>query len=443
MIKVITYGTFDLLHCGHRRLLERAKKLGDYLIVGVTADDFDEARGKVNVRQSLSERMEAVRSTGLADEIIVEEYEGQKIDDIRRMGVDIFTVGSDWRGKFDYLSKYCKVIYLERTAGVSSTELRSSIDVKLGLLGCTPFMSKYIKESKYVNGIDVVGACRSTTKKETSGPDAGQIPSMSFERLLSQVDAVYIATEPSSRSKDVARFLSAGVHVLCESPIATTVDERDRLFDLANANGLVLMEAIRPASCTAFNRLSRIIEGGAIGRVLSIDAVCTSMRDYSSGLAPSASWGSVYEWAPTALLPIFNLLGVDCRECKMMSSFDDSGKLDTYTRIVLTFRDAVASAVVARGAKSEGTLVITGTAGYAFVPAPWWKTDYFELRFEDAADNRRFFWQLDGQGIRGQLVDFVRAIDEDGSSLLVADEVSRAIAKIVEQFFNEEGVSRI
>ena len=127
----------------------------------------------------------------------------------------------------------------------------------------------------------------------------------------------------------------------------------------------------------------------------------------------------------------------------MMSSFDDSGKLDTYTRIVLTFRDAVASAVVARGAKSEGTLVITGTAGYAFVPAPWWKTDYFELRFEDAADNRRFFWQLDGQGIRGQLVDFVRAIDEDGSSLLVADEVSRAIAKIVEQFFNEEGVSRI
>ena len=84
MIKVITYGTYDLLHYGHIRLLERAKALGDYLIVGVTADDFDKNRGKINVQQSLSERIAAVRDTGLADEIIVEEYEGQKIDDIRQ-----------------------------------------------------------------------------------------------------------------------------------------------------------------------------------------------------------------------------------------------------------------------------------------------------------------------------------------------------------------------
>ena len=97
MTKVITYGTYDLLHYGHIRLLERAKELGDYLIVGVTADDFDKTRGKINVQQSLMERIEAVRATGLADEIIVEEYEGQKIDDIQRYGVDIFTVGSDWK----------------------------------------------------------------------------------------------------------------------------------------------------------------------------------------------------------------------------------------------------------------------------------------------------------------------------------------------------------
>ena len=84
MIKVITYGTYDLLHHGHRRLLERAKALGDYLIVGVTADGFDRARGKLNVQQSLLERIAAVRATGLADEIIVEEYEGQKIADLHR-----------------------------------------------------------------------------------------------------------------------------------------------------------------------------------------------------------------------------------------------------------------------------------------------------------------------------------------------------------------------
>ena len=125
MIKVITYGTYDLLHYGHIRLLERAKALGDYLIVGVTSDDYDKTRGKINNQQSLMERIAAIKETGLADEIIVEEYEGQKIDDIRRYNVDIFAIGSDWEGKFDYLNEYCKVIYLPRTLGISSSDIRA------------------------------------------------------------------------------------------------------------------------------------------------------------------------------------------------------------------------------------------------------------------------------------------------------------------------------
>lgn len=128
MTKVITYGTYDLLHEGHIRLLERAKALGDYLIVGVTADGFDQARGKINVQQSLMERIEAVRNTGLADQIIIEEYEGQKIDDIQRYDVDIFTVGSDWTGKFDYLNQYCKVVYLDRSRVFQVHRLDQTID---------------------------------------------------------------------------------------------------------------------------------------------------------------------------------------------------------------------------------------------------------------------------------------------------------------------------
>ena len=131
MTKVITYGTYDLLHYGHIRLLERAKALGDYLIVGVTADDFDKTRGKINVQQSLMERVEAVRATGIADKIVIEEYEGQKIDDILRYDVDVFTVGSDWRGKFDYLNNYCKVVYLDRTEGISSSEIRAQNVINL------------------------------------------------------------------------------------------------------------------------------------------------------------------------------------------------------------------------------------------------------------------------------------------------------------------------
>lgn len=144
MKKVITYGTYDLLHYGHVRLLERAKALGDYLIVGVTADGFDKARGKINVQQSLMERIEAVKATGLADEIVVEEYEGQKIDDIKRFDVDIFTVGSDWKGNFDYLNEFCKVVYLDRTEGVSSSEIRSGErTLRIGLVGELPALDKF------------------------------------------------------------------------------------------------------------------------------------------------------------------------------------------------------------------------------------------------------------------------------------------------------------
>ena len=136
MKTVITYGTYDMLHYGHIRLLERAKKLGDYLIVGVTSEDFDRSRGKINVQQSLMERVEALKSTGLADQIIIEEYTGQKIDDIRRYNVDIFAIGSDWEGKFDYLKEFCDVVYLERTQGISSTDLRSKKQgIRLGIVG--------------------------------------------------------------------------------------------------------------------------------------------------------------------------------------------------------------------------------------------------------------------------------------------------------------------
>ena len=125
MRKVITYGSFDLFHEGHYQLLKRARELGDYLIVGVTTEHYDEYRGKLNVMDSLMERIENVKNTGFADEIIIEDHIGQKLEDIQKYQADVFTVGSDWVGAFDWLKDYCEVIYLERTKNVSSTMLRA------------------------------------------------------------------------------------------------------------------------------------------------------------------------------------------------------------------------------------------------------------------------------------------------------------------------------
>ena len=109
---------FDLFHEGHYNILKRAKALGDYLIVGVTSESYDIERGKLNVRDSLLKRIENVRPYRFADEIIIEEYQGQKPSDIIKYKVDLLVLGSDWRGKFDYLKNYCDVVYLERTKNI-------------------------------------------------------------------------------------------------------------------------------------------------------------------------------------------------------------------------------------------------------------------------------------------------------------------------------------
>ena len=234
MIKVITYGTYDLLHHGHIRLLERAKELGDYLIVGVTSDDFDKTRGKINVEQSLEERVAAVQATGIADKVIIEEYEGQKIDDIRRYNIDIFTVGSDWIGSFDYLKEYCKVIYLPRTEGISSSELRTAKSaIKLGIVGYSSFLNKFFNESTYVNGIDIIGLCSSDISKLGEISTKIGLVTENYDELLERIDGVYIHSHPEQHYKQCKTALLKGKHVLCESPLSKVKEECLELIDIA------------------------------------------------------------------------------------------------------------------------------------------------------------------------------------------------------------------
>lgn len=423
MVKVITYGTYDLLHYGHIKLLERAKALGDYLIVGVTADDFDKTRGKINVQQSLMERVEALRATGIADEIIIEEYEGQKIDDIKRYGVDIFTVGSDWAGKFDYLNEYCKVIYLPRTEGVSSSEIRAEKrEIRLGLVGDATFLNKVYNETKAVNGIKV-------TSLLTSNPDImdkalKELSVDDYKMVLDSSDAVYIRSLPQMHYDQIKIALESGKHVLCESPITLSKAQTKELFTIAEEKNLILMEAIKTAYATAFSRLILLIKSGKIGDIISIDATCTSLN--------KTDWPGIYEWGPTALLPVFELLG-DKFEETIITHKDGQGN-DLFTKIDFVFEHAVASVKVGDGIKSEGQLIISGTKGYIYVPAPWWKTDYFEIRYENPNDNKRYFYQLDGEGIRYELVAFAQKIESNKAMENIKREASLAISKVLEDY---------
>lgn len=439
MKKVITYGTYDLLHYGHTRLLERAKALGDYLIVGITSEAFDKARGKINVQQSLMERVAAVRATGLADKIIIEEYEGQKIDDIRRYGVDVFAIGSDWKGKFDYLNEYCQVVYLDRTEGVSSSDIRTEQhQVKLGLVGDPHLLTKINRESMFVNGLEVTAICTNTPKENIDLLQENLFITQDYSQMLDKVDAVYLVSHPSRHYAQIKEALQTGKHVLCEAPLTLNVEEFDELTALAQKQKCTLMPVLKTAYSTAYYRLILLAKTGIIGKIVSVDATCTSLRD-KDAINLNTSWNSLCAWGPTALLPVFQLLGTQYKQKNIVSQFlNKKEKFDSFTKIDFCYPDAVASIKVGKGVKSEGELIVSGTKGYIFVPAPWWKTDYFEIRYEDPNQNRRYFYQLEGEGIRYELVSFVQAVCTGRSFTYIDPIVSRAICEIIEHFYNNK-----
>ena len=236
LVKVITYGTFDLFHEGHYRLLQRAKALGDYLIVGVTTEGFDKNRGKLGVVDSLVTRIENVKNTGFADEIIVEEYVGQKFSDVQRYNVDIFAIGSDWVGKFDYLNDYCKVVYLERTKNISSTTIRKTKYhvYRVGIIGNGRIANRFIPEAKFVSGVNVQSVYNPHFESAKLFADKWDINAYdNLDKFYDSVDLVYIASPHNTHYEYAKSALEHGKHVLCEKPLVLHKSQSEELFKYA------------------------------------------------------------------------------------------------------------------------------------------------------------------------------------------------------------------
>ena len=436
MKKVITYGTYDLFHEGHYNLLKNAKALGDYIIVGVTSGDFDKNRGKLNVRDSLMTRIKHVEETGFADEIIIEEYFGQKIDDIKKYDVDIFTVGSDWKGHFDYLNEYCEVIYLDRTKGISSTEIRNTNTIKLGCHGVEQVTARFLDEAKYVSGMDT-GAVYVENKpdyldKLVEDYELKVYPDQ--EAFYDAIDAVYIVVEPKYQFQAIMNALKHKKHVLVEFPILVTDEQLQEITDLADDNGCIFMEGLKTAYTPAFGKLIALAKSGIIGNILSVDANFTQIL--GKQLAEQirlVDGGSVNALASYPFLAFVKFLGLDYKDIQFFSRNDDQG-LDMFTKILVSYENAVATSNVAISGKSEGDMIISGDKGYIYVPAPWWKTEYFEVRFEDLNMNRKYFYKFDGEGLRYEISEFIQCILNKKNSILLTIEEIRAITKMINQF---------
>lgn len=440
MKKVITYGTYDLFHQGHYNLLKRAKALGDYLIVGVTSDYFDKSRGKFNVHDDLMTRIENVKKTGFADKIVVEEYFGQKNDDIKKYGVDVFTVGSDWKGYFDYLNEYCKVVYLERTKGISSTQIRNEHSVRLGIVGNEIILDRFLSEIKYVSGIKVTGAYTplDAVGSKYKSIRFQQLPLYrTYASLLEDVDAVYINAPLKLRDNLIEEALGQGKHVLTEFPFSLNYQKAREFVKVASEKSLVLMEGLKTAYCPAFGKMISLVKSGRIGKILSIEANFTQILSDDLPNQVRIAGGSVASLGAYPLLVVFKLLGYNYKNIEFITHQENG--IDTMTRMNFVYDGAIATSLVAINAKAEGALTISGTKGYVYVPAPWWKTEYYELRYEDINNNSKFFYKFEGEGLRYEIIEFIKRIKDNNmmaGSLTCMDMLAES--KVIDCFMKDK-----
>lgn len=446
MKKVITYGTYDLLHQGHINLLRRAKELGDYLIVGVTSDSFDRGRGKLNVKNNVLERVEAVKATGYADEVIIEDYLGQKIDDIQKYDVDIFAIGSDWVGKFDYLNEYCKVVYLPRTEGISSTMLREEkqINYRIGIVGSGRIANRFVPESKVVNGALVTAVMNPEKGEGEAFAKQHELTSyVDYEAFLKSVDLVYVASPHLTHYDYVKKALLANKHVLCEIPFVLSKEQALELYKLAEERNLVLLEASKTAFCPAFGHIVTLVKSGIIGDVMDVKASLSKVvQPPTRELDVLQAGGAMTEHASLTLLSIIKLLGIEWHDVSFHSKIEDG--VDVYTKGVINYPHATASFTLGIGVKTEGNLVISGTKGYIYVPAPWWLTDFFEVRYEDQTKNKKYFYSYDGEGLRYEIQEWLSMIvNQRRSCYKLRRRESVAIAEIIEMYRNNENVTEI
>ena len=439
MKKVITYGTFALFHEGHYNILKRAKALGDYLIVGVTSESYDIERGKLNVRDSLLKRIENVRRTGFADEIIIEEYQGQKLSDI----IKYLVLGSDWRGKFDYLKNYCDVVYLERTKNISSTKLRGEgTTYTVGVVTDNDQDNGIVWETKYVSGLHVECVFSENAEAAESFCDKYELDSyysveadngewqQGFDCFLSQVDIVYIKTEQPKREKYIRRSLELGKYVISDAPMTENKEKLKDLFALAAARHVLLVEKINLVYLRAFNQLVWQTHSALVGDIVCVK--CSISQDHFEG------GRSFSETAVLPLCAIIKILGRNYQEVNSNVVKDRSGNC-IYDMITMKYQDALATIEIGTTVDVEDEFVVIGTKGRVTIPGDWWNTGYFEAKIDDSKGLKRYCFNFEGNGLRYLLQELLIMIsDERTECTRLFNEESETLADILE-IINQRG----
>ena len=304
--------------------------------------------------------------------------------------------------------------------------------MRMGVIGTGSIAKRFVEEAVHVTNVYVAAAYNPDADESHRFCEEYGIENESetAEDLYDKVDAVYIASPFYTHYEYALNALNAGKHVLCETPLTENLQQARELYAIAEKNGLVFMPALKTAYAPSFANVIQEALSGVIGEVVDISATVTTLLPQSKSIGFNNE--RLMDNAYYALLVILKILGQDIQKVSAFTRTDDAKVL--YLNTHLQYEDAVGHVKAGTGVKSESSLVISGTKGYIYVPAPWWKPDYFEIRYENPYDNKKLYFPFESSGLRYEIQCFVDNISLKSTDRPISKHEMLRIIQIVDKY---------
>lgn len=304
--------------------------------------------------------------------------------------------------------------------------------LRLGIIGTGSIANRFAEDVAYVSNIYLAAAYNPDAEEAKKFCDKfGIIDACDdVDDLLKRIDAVYVASPYYTHYDYVLKALNAGKHVLCETPLTSSLKEAQELYTIAQKKGLVLMPALKTAYSPSFLNVIEEAKSGVIGDIVDVSATVTTLLPQSVTVGFNNE--RLMDNAYYALLVILKLLGTDIKKSSVFKRTDDAKVL--YLNATLEYEDAVAHVKAGTGAKSESSLVISGTKGYIYVPAPWWKPDYFEIRYENPYDNKKLYFPFESSGLKYETQCFTDNVGLINNKQCIAPAEMLKIIQLVDKY---------
>lgn len=280
--------------------------------------------------------------------------------------------------------------------------------LRIGVIGTGSIARRFAQEMAYVDKVYLAAAYNPDENELKKYCDEFGIAneSQTLEDMFRVVDAIYIASPYYTHYEYALKALEADRHVLCETPLTLSHKEALELYNIAEKRGLILMPALKTAYSQSFVNVINEALSGAIGEIVDVSATVTTLLPQSVTVGFNNE--RLQDNAYYGLLAVFKLLGTEYKKVSTFTRTDDAK--DLYIDATLEYEDAVAHVKAGTGVKSESSLVISGSKGYIYVPAPWWKPDYFEIRYENPYDNKKLYFPFESSGLRYEIKAFLDSI---------------------------------